>query len=128
MEQPITKLPRIKAFDHIAIEVNDLASAIDFYTDILGLVPLTMPDEITGQGIRWFKMGEEHALHLVESRGTQPGKTAHIAFEVADVQVWKDHLTAHHIATYPPKLDLYQAERIFIFDPSGNRIELVRWL
>ncbi len=52
MEQPITKLPRIKAFDHIAIEVGDLAGAIDFYTNILGLVQLTMPDEITGQGIR----------------------------------------------------------------------------
>ncbi len=120
--------PGIKALDHVAVEVTDLERAVKFYNEVLGLFSLTMPDELTGQGVRWLDLGGGRALHLVENPDARPGRTAHIALEVSDLQQWKDHLKSKNIKIYPPKMGLYRAERVFLFDPSGNRIELVRWL
>jgi len=128
MGKPHSKPPPIKKFDHITIEVSDLQAALAFYSDILGLFPMTMPAELADQGICWLDLGKGDVLHLVENPGARPGKTAHIAIEVQDLQAWKDYLATRKVQMFPPKLDLYRAARVFILDPSGNRIELIRWL
>ena len=124
----VSRIPRIKALDHVTVEVTDLEQAMNFYTGVMGLFSLTMPHELTDKDVRWLDLGGGRALHLVENPEARPGQTAHIALEVSDLEQWKDHLKSKNIKIYPPKMGLYRAERLFLFDPSGNRIELVRWL
>jgi catechol 2,3-dioxygenase-like lactoylglutathione lyase family enzyme len=120
--------PPLDGFNHLAIEVNDLEEAIHFYCEILGLVPLTMPPQVKESGIFWLKLDAKHALHLVENRESTAAQTAHFALTVADVVKWRDYMQNAGIETTPPKVEVYNAERFFIRDPSGNRIELVKWL
>ncbi len=119
---------KINRFDHIAIEVKNLKQAIQFYVEILGIEELPTPDSIKQKGVRWLKLDKNIPLHLVENKMATPPKTAHIAINVDDLQSWKEFLTEHGIETQQPKFDLYDAVRFFFFDPSGNRIEFIKWL
>lgn len=119
---------KINRLDHIAIEVKNLKHAIQFYVELLGIEELPTPDAIKQNGIQWLNLYNKTALHLVENKTATPPKTAHIAINVDDLQSWQEFLTEHGIETQQPKFDLYDAERFFFFDPSGNRIEFVKWL
>ena len=118
---------KITRLDHIAIEVKDLALSIQFYVDLLGIKELATPDAIRQKGIHWLKLDDRTALHLVENKTAAPPQTAHIALNVDNVSKWREYLVEHGIEIHQPKFDLYNAERFFLFDPSGNRIEFVKW-
>jgi catechol 2,3-dioxygenase-like lactoylglutathione lyase family enzyme len=120
--------PAIGRFDHVAIEVKNLDSAIEFYHNILGLKALAMPDGLREKGIYWLDLGSAIALHLIEKADSLPGTKAHMAIVVSDVSAWQTYLDSLGIESRPSQVNIYQAERIFISDPSGNRIELVKWL
>ena len=120
--------PPLGALNHIAIEVADMRSALKFYKEILGLGELPMPEGLKEKGIYWLDLGNSLALHLVEMPDTFPGRKAHLAITVADVAVWRQFLELQNIDFVPPSIQIYKAERIFIKDPSDNRIELVKWL
>jgi catechol 2,3-dioxygenase-like lactoylglutathione lyase family enzyme len=66
-------------------------------------------------------------LHLVETSGFYAQERAHFALSVTDVNAWREYLIARGSRLVEPKVSLYSAERIFIRDPSGNLLELVRW-
>jgi catechol-2,3-dioxygenase len=117
----------INYLDHVALEVQDLDSAMKFYTDIIGLELMDTPETVKTKGVRWLRLNETQALHLVENKNITPGHIAHIALNVNDVSVWKDHIEKNGIKIDPPKFAMYKAERFFINDPSGNRIEFLNW-
>lgn len=119
--------PVFGSFNHVAVEVKDLHSALHFYMDILGLSELPMPKGVKENGISWLDMGNDLALHIVQKEDAAPGKTAHIAIRIDDVNQWQKYLISRNIDIYQPQVEIYAAERIFIKDPSGNRLELVKW-
>lgn len=55
-----------------------------------------------------------------------PAKKAHPAFEIEDLPSFIEHLKAN---SYPFKRDnrLSEADRIYLEDPFGNRIEILEW-
>jgi len=120
--------PEISGLNHAAIEVNDLQAAIYFYREVMGLVQLPMPAAVKGIGIRWFDLKNGQALHLVENRKASSPNKAHFAIAVKDIEPWRTYLKRIGIEIIPPKVKLYNAERFFLRDPSGNRVELVKWL
>jgi catechol 2,3-dioxygenase-like lactoylglutathione lyase family enzyme len=123
-----SNIPEISGLDHVAVEVNDMKEALEFYTSILGLEEMQTPEEVKAKGVRWLRLPGNQALHIVETKdSTMPG-TAHLAIIVEEVESWEKYLNDHNIETHPPKFDLYNAKRIFFRDPSGNRIEFVKWL
>ncbi len=120
--------PEIAAFDHIAIEVRDLEAATDFYGRILGLSELSAPSAAVAQGIRWFALPEGKMLHLVHNPEAHSARVGHVALRVHDVEAWRQYLADAGIDDEPPTVQLYGAiERIFVRDPSGNRLELLKW-
>ncbi len=121
------KRPAFGTFNHIALEVNNLQSALRFYQNILGLSELPMPEGVKESGISWLDLGNGIALHLVEKEDAAPGKTTHVAISIDDVEAWRQYLISKSIKIYPPKVDIYTAERFFFTDPSGNRLEFVKW-
>ena len=120
--------PQINVLNHIAIEVNDIPDALAFYLDVLGLTELSTPDDVKESGIRWIDLKNGQALHLVENRDATSANIAHFAITVDDVEVWRTYLNGRGVELFSPKIELYNAERFFLKDPSGNRLELVKWL
>ena len=118
----------INYLDHGAIEVLDLKIAMEFYTEIIGLTLMDTPESVKSKGVRWLRLNDLQALHLVENKKAAPAQIAHIALNVEDVQAWKNHLEKSGVIFNSPKFSVYVAERFFILDPSNNRIEFVKWL
>ncbi len=120
-------IPRIDGLHHVTLEVRDLEAALGFYCGIIGLKEIPAPLDVLRQGIRWLELPEARMLHLIETSGSNTQQRAHFALSVTDVGAWKEYLIARGGTLVEPKVALYGAERIFIRDPSGNLLELVRW-
>ncbi len=118
---------QISYLDHVALEVNNLDEAVQFYTHIIGLALLDTPDSVKSNGVQWLELNQTQALHLVENKAAEPGKISHVALNVSDVEEWKNHFEEAGVPIQPPKFQMYKAHRFFILDPSGNRIEFLKW-
>jgi catechol 2,3-dioxygenase-like lactoylglutathione lyase family enzyme len=120
-------LPLIDGLHHVALEVRDLEAALLFYCGIIGLREIPVPHDVLQQGIRWLELPEGRMLHLIKTDGADRQERAHVALSVPDVSLWREYLIAKGVELVAPKVSLYVAERLFIRDPSGNLLELVRW-
>ena len=61
---------KVYGINHIAIEVDDIEKAVEFYQDVFGLEKL---DE--GEGDAFFKVGEHQFLAMFEVRETNRAAT-----------------------------------------------------
>lgn len=122
------KAPKPGRLDHIAVDVKDLEEALQFYTRVLGLKEQGTPDNLKAQGILWLEWADGTVFHLVQSEGKSPPILAHLAICVEDADAWRDHITTMGVEIESPKVQIYNAKRHFVRDPSGNRIEFVQWL
>lgn len=117
---------RFKTVHHvqIAIPPGEEARALDFYLGVLGFAEVERPAILDGRGGAWLEAGEI-SLHLgVQRDDFAPASQAHPAFEVESLEATKAHLDATGTA-YRPDVDLPGFKRVFVFDPFGNRIELL---
>jgi len=115
----------ISGIHHITIEVKDLEEALEFYVEILGLDELPTQENIKDAGVRWIKFNDGSALHLIESEDFSPPEFAHMALAIDDSDSWKEYLSNKGVEIKAPRLNVYNAERFFVNDPSGNRIEFI---
>lgn len=116
----------LTAIDHIqlAIPKGGEALARPFYVDVLGLTELPKPPELAARGGAWFTSGAVN-LHLGVDPEFRPSTKAHPAFRVADVRAIAQRAVqrGYKILDDEP---LPGYERIFVYDPFGNRIELMQ--
>ena len=114
---------QIERIDHVqlAIPVGAEDRARAFYRDVLGLSEVPKPAELAGRGGCWFEQGDIH-VHIGVDPDFHPARKAHVAFVVDDVRGLNRSARA---AGYEVKDDdpLEGIERIFVFDPFGNRLE-----
>jgi methylmalonyl-CoA/ethylmalonyl-CoA epimerase len=116
----------IQNIGQIAIPVNDLTKAIDFYRDTLGLEFLFQ----SPPGLAFFKCGDVRLL--VESiPGSKEEKFSSVVyFRVADIQGAYRELMANkvdfvnqpHMIAKMPDHELWM---VFFHDPSGNLLALM---
>jgi catechol 2,3-dioxygenase-like lactoylglutathione lyase family enzyme len=103
--------------NHVAIEVGDVAKAVEFYQDVFGLEKL---DE--GEGDAFFKLGEHQFLAMFEARNPRPSEHGHFGIMVRDaaqVAEVREKLTGKYgIELIPPFGCDFR-------DPWGNRIQVV---
>jgi catechol 2,3-dioxygenase-like lactoylglutathione lyase family enzyme len=119
----------ILSIDHvqIAIPPGGEAQAREFYAGLLGFREIPKPPSLAQRGGAWFESGTVQ-LHLGSEQEFRPARKAHPAFLVRDL----DELTTaiqnagYEVDTSQPALDGYR--RVHIFDPFGNRIELMEKL
>jgi catechol 2,3-dioxygenase-like lactoylglutathione lyase family enzyme len=115
----------IVAIDHIllAMPAGGEALARDFYAGVLGLTEMPKPDALAGRGGAWFSNGSVQ-IHLGVDPEFRPAKKAHPALVVRDIQGYVGRAQAQgcRVANDEP-LPGYQ--RVFVYDPFGNRIELI---
>jgi catechol 2,3-dioxygenase-like lactoylglutathione lyase family enzyme len=111
--------------NHVSVNATDLATSVDFYTELFGAVPLPTPD--FGLPVQWLGLGGGQ-LHLFES-DEQPPARHHYALTVEDLEpVYRraaarrafDHTAfGHHLVELPG--DCVQT---YLRDPAHNLLEL----
>jgi catechol 2,3-dioxygenase-like lactoylglutathione lyase family enzyme len=116
---------RLHGVDHVQVAMPraEEETARAFYVGVLGLEEVQKHERLAGRGGCWFAGGDIR-LHLGVEDAFRPARKAHPAFLVdgladlvrrcraAGVEVIDDDALETHA-------------RAFVFDPFGNRIELM---
>ncbi len=112
---------------HVTLIVQDLQRAAASYREVLGLQEIAIPTTFVAAGmkVRWFQIGAQQ-LHLLQ--GSEPNQVSarHPAFQVADAQAARADLRARGLEL-DEDVPIPGADRFFLTDPDGNRIEIIEW-
>jgi lactoylglutathione lyase len=106
--------PRLLGINHVALEVGDLAEALDFYGQIFDL-------ELRGRvpGMAFIDMGDQF-IALSEGRNQPPDDGRHFGLVVDDKEATRAALQAAGVEILPGRgLDFR--------DPWGNRVQVVEY-
>jgi catechol 2,3-dioxygenase-like lactoylglutathione lyase family enzyme len=108
---------KVYGINHMAIEVDDIVKAVEFYRDVFGLEKL---DE--GEGDAFFKLGEHQFLAMFEVDEVRPSHMRHFGLMVRDeaqiAEVREKVTKKYGISLIPPF-------RCDFIDPFGNRVQVV---
>jgi predicted enzyme related to lactoylglutathione lyase len=108
---------KVYGCNHIAIEVDDVEKAVEFYQDVFALEKL---DE--GEGDAFFKLGEHQFLAMFEVDKVMPSRTRHFGLLVRDeaqIAEVREKITQKY------GLRLIPGFRCDFVDPFGNRVQVV---
>jgi catechol 2,3-dioxygenase-like lactoylglutathione lyase family enzyme len=115
----------ILSLDHVqlAIPVGGEDRAREFYSGILGLSEIEKPSALAGRNSIWFAAGPVN-LHLGVEPEFHPAKRAHPALVVEGLD---EILLSCERAGLPTRLaaSFRGFRRVHVFDPFGNRLELM---
>lgn len=113
------------AIEHVqlAMPAGEEARARAFYGDVLGLAETPKPAELAGRGGCWFESGALK-VHLGVEGDFRPARKAHVAFVVDDLAPLLAAARDSGCETTAPE-PLAPYSRAFVFDPFGNRLELM---
>ena len=116
----------LETIDHVqvAIPAGGEGKARPFYAGLLGLPEQPKPPELARRGGCWFESARVK-VHCGVENPFNPARKAHVAFRVDDVPGLARQARA---AGYEVVDDdaLPGHERIYIYDPFGNRLEFLR--
>jgi catechol 2,3-dioxygenase-like lactoylglutathione lyase family enzyme len=118
-------MSEILGLDHIqlAMPPGQEAVARAFYAGVLGLVEEPKPANLAVRGGVWFRSGALR-VHLGVEPQFRAARKAHPAFLVRGLPEFAARCAA---AGFTPVTDepLDGFDRFYVFDPFGNRIELL---
>ncbi|MFD1040417.1 VOC family protein [Virgibacillus byunsanensis] len=113
--------------DHVqlAAPVGSEESARNFYRDVLGFEEVEKPEKLAKNGGVWFQSGTIH-IHIGVEESFVPAQKAHPAIRVKNIEELKQYLNESSVTV---KVDerLPGANRFYVSDPFGNRIEFLEW-
>ena len=111
--------------DHVSVLITDVERSRRFYRDLLGLREIAKPRTFDFVAL-WFELGNQQ-LHLLRKDRPDTLSPRHFALRVADVKAARIYFQQHGVAVQETTL-IPGADRFFINDPDGNRIEVIEWL
>jgi catechol 2,3-dioxygenase-like lactoylglutathione lyase family enzyme len=116
---------RVERLDHVqlAMPPGGEALARAFYHGILGIPEVAKPAELAGRGGCWFERGDLK-VHLGVEADFRPARKAHPGLIVAGLAAFTERLQAGGYAVRAEQ-PTPGAQRVFVDDPFGNRIELI---
>jgi catechol 2,3-dioxygenase-like lactoylglutathione lyase family enzyme len=116
----------LEAIDHVqaAMPAGGEDQARAFYGALLGLPETPKPPALARRGGCWFE-SPLVKVHLGVETPFAPARKAHIAFRVDDVQALAARARAAGYEVVEDG-DLPGCERIYVYDPFGNRLEFLR--
>jgi catechol 2,3-dioxygenase-like lactoylglutathione lyase family enzyme len=108
----------------ITIPPNAESDAREFYCEFLGLTEIPKPESLQGRGGFWIQLGE-FQIHVGTEDGFDRTKTkAHIAYEVNNLDDWRENLKNRGIKILEGVL-IPNYRRFEFRDPFGNRVEFL---
>jgi predicted enzyme related to lactoylglutathione lyase len=108
---------KVYGCNHIAIEVDDLEKAVEFYQDVFNL---EKQDE--GEGDAFFKLGEHQFLAMFAVDKVSPAGARHFGLLVRDeaqIAEVREKLTKKY------GIKLIPGFRCDFYDPFGNHVQVV---
>lgn len=116
-----------ETIDHVqlAVPIGGEAQVRKFYSGVLGFKEIEKPVMLKKNGGVWFKAGAVN-IHLGVEDPFTPAKKAHPAILVKDIHSMKDHLFEKHV-DFVVDERLPGANRFYVKDPFGNRLEFLEW-
>ncbi|WP_019412447.1 VOC family protein [Paenisporosarcina sp. TG20] len=117
-----------KSIDHIQLAAPKGSEEIakSFFGDILGFQEIEKPEMLKNRGGVWFEFAS-YQVHIGIEEPFAPAKKAHPAFQVEHIEALKMHLLKNDVSFIVDE-DLPGANRIYLSDPFGNRIEILEWI
>jgi lactoylglutathione lyase len=117
--------------NHIALYVQDLQRATQFYSNVVGLD--TIPEPFHDGRHTWYLIGPKSHLHIISGVVTAvpKEKNTHLCFTVASVEDFILRLTQSHVPyeswtgekmAYTKRVD--GVKQIYFQDPDGYWIEI----
>jgi glyoxylase I family protein len=110
--------------DHCSVIVTDVAASRHFYGELLGLREVPAPKSFDFVAL-WYDLGGTY-LHLLLKPERDTVSPRHFCLHVSDIAAARAHVTARGIRI-DETVKIPGAERFFIRDPDGNRIEVLQW-
>ncbi len=116
-------LPNWVAIDHVqlAIPVGGEDAARRFYVEVLGFTEAQKPAVMAARGGAWFEAGDVR-LHVGAEQAFVAARKAHPALAMDNLEAFIS--TSGLDATWND--EIVGVVRCHVFDPFGNRIELVQ--
>ncbi|WP_090395951.1 VOC family protein [Natribacillus halophilus] len=116
-----------KGIDHVQLAAPEGCEekARGFFGDILGMSEIAKPENLARRGGVWFECGTQQ-LHIGIQKDFQPAKKAHPAFHVENLEHLRENLEHNNIEVKEDE-PLKGAQRFYVNDPFGNRLEFLRW-
>lgn len=111
--------------DHVSVVITDVARSRRFYTEVLGLKEIPRPHTFDFVVI-WYDLGNQY-LHLLLKERPDTLSPRHFALHVANAVTARTYFESQHVPTMETT-PIPGADRFFISDPDGNRIEILQWL
>lgn len=114
----------VTKIDHVTVLITDLERSRRFYRDFLGLKAIHRPRTFNFEAL-WFDLGDQH-LHLLLKDKADTTSPRHFALRVNDVSAARNYCRDAGVDVQETTL-IHGADRFFIADPDGNRIEVIQW-
>jgi catechol 2,3-dioxygenase-like lactoylglutathione lyase family enzyme len=120
---------RVKDFDHLVLNVQDVERALEFYCGPLGLEPVRVEEWRAGKvPFPSARISPTAIIDLV-SRPRGESNVDHICL-VVDPLDWQEVVDSGRFTVLEGPVDRYgargSAQSIYVQDPDGNTVEL-RW-
>jgi catechol 2,3-dioxygenase-like lactoylglutathione lyase family enzyme len=116
---------RFTHIDHCTVLVTDVAKARHFYGELLGLKEIAPPAEFEFVAV-WYDLGGTY-LHLLLKEKPDTISPRHFCLHVTDLAAARRELAAKGLAI-DETVKIAAADRFFVRDPDGNRIEILQWV
>ncbi|WP_280768069.1 VOC family protein [Salipaludibacillus daqingensis] len=116
-----------KAIDHVQLAApkGSEDQAREFFGGILQFQELVKPDVLKKRGGVWFNYGNVD-IHIGIEEPFSPAQKAHPAFEVENIEKLKQRFKRFG-TSFTEDNNLPGANRIYVNDPFGNRLEMLEW-
>lgn len=116
---------RLTHIDHCSVIVTDVARSRDFYGRVLGLKEIAAPKEFDFVAI-WYDLGGTY-IHLLQKPVADTISPRHFCLHTPDARAARAYFAALGVPI-EETVKIAAADRFFVRDPDGNRIELLQWL
>jgi glyoxylase I family protein len=117
---------RFTHLDHCSVIITDLAKARAFYVGVLGLTEIPKPKTFDFVAL-WFQLEDGQTLHLLQKPEPDTRSPRHFALRVPDGKQAREHFRSRGVEIQETG-PIPHCDRFFVFDPDGNRIEIIQWL
>lgn len=119
---------QFEKIDHVQLAAPEGGErkAREFFSDLLGFKEVEKPQLLKKNGGVWFLAGTIH-VHIGIEEPFFPAKKAHPAFHVRNIEGLKEHLLNNDVSFLVDDR-LPGANRFYLDDPFGNRIEFLEWM
>jgi catechol 2,3-dioxygenase-like lactoylglutathione lyase family enzyme len=111
--------------DHCSVIITNVERSRRFYRDVLGLKEIHKPRTFDFV-VLWFDLGNQH-VHLLLKDDADTISPRHFALRVTDAEAARRYFQEQGIRA-AETTPIPGADRFFIADPDGNRIEIIQWL